>query len=79
MKMCFYYHQNVTEAVPKNPIHNVTALMQEVTWCRPDDRPLSEPMMVVDYLCIYASLGLNELTSQLIYLSINKRDSCCRC
>ena len=46
--------------VPKGPINNIPAMVQMMAWCRPGDKPLSEPMMV-SYRRIYASLGLNEL------------------
>ena len=32
--------------VPKGPINNIQALVQIMAWCRPGDKPLSEPMMV---------------------------------
>ena len=32
--------------VPKGLINNIPALVQIMAWCRPGDRPLSEPMMV---------------------------------
>ena len=32
--------------VPKGPINNIPALLQIMAWCRPGDKPLSEPMMV---------------------------------
>ena len=38
----------------------LTILVPIMSWCRPGDKPLSEPMMV-SYRCIYASFGLNEL------------------
>ena len=47
--------------VPKVRINNIPALDQIMAWRRPGDKPLSEPM-IVRYWCIYASLGLNELT-----------------
>ena len=46
--------------VPKVQINNILSLVQIMAWCRPSDKPLSEPMMV-SLLCIYESLGLNEL------------------
>ena len=46
--------------VPKGPIPYIPALVQIMSWRRPGDKPLSEPIM--DYRCIYASLALNELT-----------------
>ena len=30
--------------VPKQPINNTPALVQKMAWCRPGDKPLSEPM-----------------------------------
>ena len=32
--------------VPKGPINNIPALVQIMAWCRPGDKPLSEPRMV---------------------------------
>ena len=32
--------------VPRCPINNIPALVQIMAWRRPDDKPLSEPMMV---------------------------------
>ena len=32
--------------VPKGSINNIPALVQIMAWCRPGDKPLSEPMMV---------------------------------
>ena len=32
--------------VPKRPINNIQALVQIMAWRRPDDKPLSEPMIV---------------------------------
>ena len=32
--------------VPRVPIDNKPALVQDVAWCRPGDKPLSEPMML---------------------------------
>ena len=42
------------------PINNIPALVQMMAWHRPDDKPLSEPILV-SLLTLYASLGLNEL------------------
>ena len=46
--------------LPKVRINNMPALVQIMAWCRPGDKPLSEPMMV-SLLTHNASLGLNEL------------------
>ena len=32
--------------VPKGPINKIPALVHIMAWCRPGDKPLSEPMMV---------------------------------
>ena len=32
--------------VPRGEINNIPALVQKIAWCRPGDKPLSEPMMV---------------------------------
>ena len=45
--------------VPRVRVNNIPALVQIMAWRRPDDKPLSEPMMV-RFLRIYASHGLNE-------------------
>ena len=40
--------------VPKGQINNIPALVQIMAWCRPGDKPLSEPMMVslLTHICI---------------------------
>ena len=40
--------------VPKAPINNIPALVQMMTWRRPGDKPLSEPMMVslTTHICV---------------------------
>ena len=53
--------------VPTSPINNIPALDmsldQIMAWCRPGDKPLSEPKVQcwLEYRRISASLGLNEL------------------
>ena len=49
--------------VPKGPINNIPAFVQIMTWRRPGDKPLCEPMIV--YWRKYASLGLNEVSEDL--------------
>ena len=48
--------------VPKDPINNIPALFQIMTWRRPGYKPLSEPIMVdlLTHIMTYASLGHNE-------------------
>ena len=50
---CIFLNENVwirikisLKFVPKFPINNIPALVQIMAWCRPGDKPLSEPMMV---------------------------------
>ena len=40
--------------VPNGPIDNIPALVQIISWRRPGDRPLSEPMMVrlLTHICV---------------------------
>ena len=40
--------------VPKGPINNIPTLVQIMTWRRPGDKPLSEPMMVslMTHICV---------------------------
>ena len=51
--------------VPRGPINIIPALVQIMAWCRPGDKPLSEPMLVF----VNASLGLNELNMLILSLS----------
>ena len=60
---CIFLNQNVwisiqisLKFVPNGSISNIPALVQIMTWCRPGDKPSSEPMMV-------SLLTHNELTS----------------
>ena len=40
--------------VPKSPIDNIPALFQKMAWRRPDDKPLSEAMIVslLTHICV---------------------------
>ena len=58
---CFFLTDNVwilinisLKFVPKGQINNIPALVQIMAWCRPDDKPLSEPMMVrlAGHICV---------------------------
>ena len=46
--------QMSTEFVPKIRINSITALVQTMTWRRPGEKPLYEPMMVslLTHICI---------------------------
>ena len=46
---CFFVvtHLNISlKLVPRGPTNNIPTLVQVMAWCRPGDKPLSEPMMV---------------------------------
>ena len=48
--------------VPKGPINNIPALVQIMTWRRPGDKPLSEPMMVrlPTHICVTRPQWVNR-------------------
>ena len=45
-KMCEFFIKISLKFVPKGLIDNIPSLVQIMAWCRPGDKPLSEPMMV---------------------------------
>ena len=49
--------------VPNVRINNIPALIQIMAWCRPGDKPLSEPMMVslLTHICVTRPQGVNSL------------------
>ena len=49
--------------VPKGPIYNIPALVQIMAWCRPGDKPLSEPMMdsLPRHICVTLPQWINKL------------------
>ena len=57
----FFFNENAwipnnisLKFVPKGPINNNPALVQLMAWCRPGDKPLSEPMMarLPTHICV---------------------------
>ena len=42
------------KCVPKGPVYNITALIQITAWCRPGNKPLSEPMAdsLLTHICV---------------------------
>ena len=40
--------------VPRGPVNNIPTLVQVMAWCRPGDKPLSEPMTVslLTHICV---------------------------
>ena len=49
--------------IPKGPINNMPVLVQIMAWRRPDDKPLSEPMMVSlpTHVCVIRPQWVNLL------------------
>ena len=54
MKMHEFSHKISLKFVPTVHINSIPALVQIMAWCRPGDKPLSEPMMVslLTHVCI---------------------------
>ena len=58
---CIFLNENVLisikislKFVPYGPINNIPTLVQIMAWCRPGDKPLSEPMMIssLTHICV---------------------------
>ena len=70
--------------VPKGLINNIPALVQIMTWRRPGDKPLSEPMMVILLMHICTSRhqwfkwGSAAWCSNLTQYSLSKKAVLCR-
>ena len=69
---CIFMDENIWISIkispnfaPKGQMDNISALVQIMAWCKPGDKPLSEPMMVS--LLTYASIGLNGWNWELAY------------
>ena len=67
---CIFLNENVwisnknsLKFIPKGPIDNIPALVQIIAWCRPGNKPLSEPMVVKlpMHICITRPQWVNEL------------------
>ena len=67
---CIFLNENVwislrisLEFVPKGLINNIPPLVQIMAWCRPGDKPLSEPMMIslLTHICITQPQWVNDL------------------
>ena len=77
---CIFLNENVwipikisLKFVPKGPINNIPALVQIMAWCRPGDKPLSEPMMVrlKTHICVTQPQWVNMLRSFKDYKRYN--------
>ena len=67
---CIFLNENVRISIKislkfvlKDPINNIPALVQIIAWCRPGDKPLSEPMMVslLTHICVTRPQRVNIL------------------
>ena len=84
MFKCIFLNENVwipieisLKFVPKGSINNNPSLFQIMAWCRPGDKPLSEPMMVssLTHICVTRPQWVNKLSShrrQGIYVGLPK-------
>ena len=66
---CILLNENVwnlitisLKSIPKSPINNIPALVQIMAWCRPGNKPLSEPMVVnlLTHICFTQPQWVNE-------------------
>ena len=72
MKMFEFQLKISLKFVPKGSINNNPALFQIMTWRRPGDKPLSEPMLVssLTHICVTRPQWVNaEVPYVIIYLS----------
>ena len=48
--------------LPKVPINNILAMVQIMAWCRPGDKPFSEPMVVSlpTHICVTRPQWVNQ-------------------
>ena len=74
--MEFFFNENVwisinisLKFVPRGPINNIPALVQVMAWCRPGDKPLSEPMMVrlPTHICVSRPQWVNGSVMPYFY------------
>ena len=68
--------------VPKGPINNIPSLVQVMTWRRPGDKPLSEPMMVslLKHICVAGPQWVkwvNSVLSCSMYKVLRKKSWVC--
>ena len=67
---CIFLNENIwilikisLKFIPRVPIKNMPALVQIMAWRRQDEKPLSEPMIII-YWHINSSFGPNESSCQ---------------
>ena len=69
---CIFLNENMwislkipLKFVPRGPINNILALVQIMAWCRPGDKPLSEPMLAF----VPTHIGLCDTRPQWVNLN----------
>ena len=69
---CIFWNENIwipmeisLTFVPKGPINNIPSLVHIMAWCRPGDKPSSEPMMVS--LLTHACVTRPQLVEMIPY------------
>ena len=83
---CIFVNENVLiwiqislKFVRKGPINNIPVLVQKMTWRRPGDKSLSEPMMVslLTHKCVtlpqWVNALLDVILNQLTWQKLTKR------
>ena len=72
---CILFNENVwislkisLKFAPQGPINNIPALVQIMAWRRPDDKPLSGPMMVKSptHICVTRPQWVNALNFPIL-------------
>ena len=80
---CIFLNENVWNSinislkfVSRDPIHNISALVQIMAWRRPGVKPLSEPMMVTlpTHMCVTRPQWVNQV-HKLSLISMLKSSS----
>ena len=67
---CIFMNENVLisikislKFIPMGPINNIPTLVQIMAWCRPGDKPLSEPIIIISlmHICVARPQWVNML------------------
>ena len=70
---CIFLKENVwislnisLKYIPKVPFNNIPTSVQIMAWCRPGDKPLSEPMMVnlLTHICVTRPQWVNRVSPE---------------
>ena len=76
---CIFLNENVwisiqmsVKFVPRGPINNIPILVQILAWCRPSEKPLSEPMIVKLPMHIRHSASMSKKSRGLWTIDISK-------